>query len=135
MREQTRRITFTKGIRPVDKATRNTENLIQLIGLRPDNERLIPVNDLSYPITEESAGFPYPHLFIGQRYTFLLTATEIYSVDDSWNLTSIWGGLTENLTWHVADFAEFLIFTNGNVTLCYPTETGTVATISCFQYW
>lgn len=134
MREQTKRLNFSKGIRPADKAVRNSEFLSQLIGLRPDNERLVPPESLS-SIPAVAGGFPYPQLYIGQRYTFLLMSTEIYLADAFWNFTSIWGGMTANLTWHVADFVEFLVFTNGNVTLCYPEEAGSAAAITCFQYW
>lgn len=138
MREQTQTIRLSKGIRPLIGAARNTEMLTRLVGLRPDNERLVPSRTLTYPIpsTEgEDAGFPYPQLHVCQRYTFLCTATEIYQVNDDWELTSLWGGLTAHKTWHVADFAEFVVFTNGLVTLCFPEESGELAEITCFQYW
>lgn len=138
MREMTQPINFSKGISPAYRAIRNSEHLTSLVGLRSQGERLVPLESFTYPIDSdegEDAGFPQPQLYVGQRYTFLMTLTEIYQVDSDGKLTSLWGGLTANKSWHVADFAEFVVFTNGLVTLCYPEASGDVAEITCFQYW
>lgn len=138
MREITQRFNFSAGLRPYQQNVRNKELLTQCLNLHIDNERLIPSVTFSYPVPSaqgESAGYPFPQLYLGQRYNFLLCETEIYQIDDDWNLISLWGGLTANKTWHVADFAEFLIFTNGLFTVCYPELDETVAEITCFQYW
>lgn len=138
MREFTQRFNLSQGIKPVERPTRNGEALTVCRGLKPDNERLIPFDKIGWQIDPEEEvvqEFPYPQIYVGQRYSFLMTAADIYVIEGDGTLTELWGGMSEYQTWHVADFAEFVVFTNGLVTLCYPEPIEDFAEITCFQYW
>lgn len=58
--------------------------------------------------------FPYPQVFLLKRLTLVCTATQIYERNDSTGaLTQKLTGLTEGITWSVADFFHYIVLANG----------------------
>lgn len=141
MRESRKTLELKRGLRPFKKETRRAELLEECVNLRVRNEKLVEPQEIEWPdIVGVDPGFPHPQLRLCWFYTFLLDETTIYQVDMSdWTLTILFDGIIAGGIWHVADFGEFIVFSNGSVTICWPEsyieapefpETA----IECFDY-
>ena len=132
---------MSQGLRPFPKETRRPELLEGCLNLRVKNSRLEEAHTLEWPeITGIDPGFPSPQLRFCWSYTFLLeesTISRVYPSD--WSTEVLFDGLDEGGIWHVADFGEFVVFTNSVETICWPEsfieapefpETA----IECFHY-
>ncbi len=135
MQEMTATFNFTHGLSPVNRPVRNGSGLTNLVGLKPFKDRLVPLNSIVVPEEGSTISWPFPQILICQRYNFRLEENEIFLYDDDWNAISLIAGIISGGVWHIADFAEFVVFTNGAHTVCWPYLDEETAEITCFQYW
>lgn len=141
MREQTAQIELKKGINPLTRPSRNGAFLSECKNLYVEENKLIPVEDINYEVGIPS-GYPFPQFYVAQRYMFLLEKSAIHLILDDWSVNTIFEGISEYDTWHVADFEDFVVFSNGSVVLCWPQREWrcfdydrNVPDITCYQYW
>jgi hypothetical protein len=118
---------FASGLRMESSMPRNSDTLTTCINLAPREVGLLPLPSISQPITSISTSFPYPQIFLGSFHWILLTKDKLYSINADWSVTleldlSVYYGGHPTASygiWHIADFHEYLIATNGQVTILY----------------
>lgn len=148
MREQTNNLKLDNGINPSKRPTRNGQTLSECQNLQVEASQLIPIETMKYKIDEVSGGYPLPQLIICQRYSFLADESTVYLIHYDWSLEAIYEDIptedtwyvTDN-TWHVADFENFVVLSNGHFVICYPERAWrcpggqySEPEITCFQY-
>jgi hypothetical protein len=132
MREQGITLTeFHKGLRPYDDTVTNQEMLTDCFNLIPRAQGLVSVPDISHPITAVSVNHPWPQIFLGHKHWVCCTQDKIYTINANWSLTlqldlDIYYNSFPNApkeTWHFADFFDYVVLTNGGVTVVYNPDT------------
>lgn len=112
---------FNKGLRPLEESPRNGSFLTAASNCRMTEGGLVGADKYTrkFNLNETAQVF---HAFKG---TFILTADSIYSYDyysDTYSL--VVGSIPPGLMWSMADFGEYLLFTNGNINLIRDPTTG-----------
>lgn len=98
----------SETIEPADK-----QKLVKLKNLRPNEFGLEPVVAITYPFDTEFS-WPFPQMFLCRELRIMATETAIYECDSSWDPTVKLSGLTAGGIWHMADFGDYLLMTNGS---------------------
>ncbi len=119
----TRSSPFVNGLRPKEELDHNKGFLSQAdnVYLSEDGSFHAEKFTRTFALNESAQVFP---TYVG---IFVLTSTTLYL----WNgatLTSLLSGLTAGGLWSVADFGEYVLFTNGSVNLIRDPTTGVFAT-------
>jgi hypothetical protein len=69
--------------------------------------------------------FPFPQVIRGTMHTVLCTGTSVYSYDEDTNSSVLMlSGLTAGGRWSCADYGNFMLLSNGKVTLARSPSTG-----------
>lgn len=107
---------FGEGLRLKESISKNTDTLSECFNLIPDDQGLIPNPTISQDITAVVADHPFPQIFFGFEHWLCCTRNKIYFIQADWSLTEI-VDITGNEggTWHLADFFDYAILTNGVV--------------------
>ncbi|MCK5017904.1 MAG: hypothetical protein KAS32_12655, partial [Candidatus Peribacteraceae bacterium] len=88
-------------------------------GLRPH----VPVVN---QITSIPVSFPFPQMFIGHVHSILMTGDKLYTINADWSVTlqlDLSGVIVNQTTWHFADYHDYVILCNEEVTIVYDTTT------------
>jgi len=109
--------TFEEGLR---KGLRNEgvepfkdHRLVELKNLRPSEFGLRPVETLTNPFSATFV-WPFPQMMLLRELRLMCTETAIYTCDSSWSPTVAIDSLVAGGMWHVADFGQFVLLTNGS---------------------
>ena len=119
-------ITDIKGLEPTKHGLRNVMGyLISCVGAVPYQQVLQSIQSFtSIDITSLGAVvFPYPQLFVLQDVMVVCNSTAIYEFNGT-TLTLKKDGLTPGVLWSCADYHNYLLFTNGQVTVKKDPSTG-----------
>lgn len=101
---------FTVGLRPSISLGPSVQLLMRSLNMVPTGNGLEPREDILNPIQDVSATkFPFPAIYALTKYILLFTETDLYLVDNSWELTHLIHHRWEDLP-HVADFMDFVVF-------------------------
>lgn len=122
---------FIKGLRQYEDMPRNSEGLVECFNLIPRPQGLISVPNISTPITDTTVDHPFPQIFFGHVHWVCATESKIYTINGDWSLTQ---RLDLNVyynsfptapkgAWHFADFFNYVVLTNGGVTVLYNPST------------
>jgi len=93
--------------------------LVECFNAKPTPFGMVGVDNVTNPIDEAmktegiEVDWPYPQLYIGKNYTWLMTRDKIYSVTADWDLVheaDIF--VPSDYGWSVADFGTYNLFTN-----------------------
>lgn len=107
---------LAKGLRATAKNPRNSQALVESKGMFVEYgslQSLPAFSDIDIS-TLGVVAFPYPQVFVLYSMTLVCTATAIYQLVGS-TLTLLIGSLPGGVTWSCADFATFILLTNGKV--------------------
>ena len=104
---------FSIGLRPMENLGPATQCLTVSMNMVPTKTGLEPRDIVINPLDDLQEDFPFPVLFVLSRYILLFTRTDLYLVDEQWNLLHLmrqdWGDIP-----HIADFMTFLVFSTPN---------------------
>ena len=122
---------FTTGLRPFEKMPKNSKTLIECFNLIPRTEGLVERTSVTTAVTGISTDHPWPQVFLGTRHWVCCTRDKIYTINSNWTLTqqldlSTYYNTFPNApkgTWHFADFFDYVVLTNGGVTVVYNPYT------------
>lgn len=122
---------FVSGLRPRSNGPKNEDTLIECFGLIPKAEGLLAPPVIAESIMGISANHPWPQVFFGNSFWLCCTEYKIYTINADWTVTlafdvTSYYGTYPNAprgTWHFEDYTDFVILTNGGVTVLYNTET------------
>lgn len=128
---------FSTGLRPYHKARRGNPQFFDLYNFKPTANGLVPYEQVTNPIPEDvyysmglnDEAFPFPQLFIGKQYCFVVGSQRIflfypndwstpyelttYDAQDTANTKTIPAGGK----WEFFDFWDTWFFTNGVCTV------------------
>ncbi len=118
---------FTKGLRPFEKMPKNSKTLVECFNLVPRSEGLTERISIVAAVTGIVTDHPWPQVFLGTKHWVCCTRDKIYTVNSDWTLTQQLDlGVYYNTfpsapkgTWHFADFFDYVVLTNGGVTVVY----------------
>lgn len=118
---------FVTGLRKYSNSPINTETLVECFNIIPDNAGLIPSPTITQSINAVSVDHPFPQVFIGHVHWVCCTRSKIYTINADWTLTlqldlNVYYNSFPNApqgTWHFADFFDYVVLTNGGVTVIY----------------
>lgn len=101
---------FVTGLQPEPNIGPAVQVLTQSLNLVPTKNGLEARQDIINPLYEQlKSSFPFPALYVLNRYILLFTEDALYRVDNDWELTHLlthkWGDLP-----HIADFMDFIVF-------------------------
>lgn len=110
---------FNKGLRPLEESPRNGSYLTAISNGRVTEGGIVGADKYirTFALNESA------QIFSTYKSTFVLTLDTIYSYDGS-ALTQLLTGIVPGLMWSIADFGEYVLFTNGNVNLIRNITTG-----------
>ncbi len=122
------------GLRAHHTNPRNSGGLVDCMNILPTDSGLLSY-EAATPLFEDAYLFdlippvewPFPQMHFGPVWTLLCFQTKIYSIDrslDPWNPTLVYDFGTqstwdEDNTWHIADFYDMVVLTNGLTMLWY----------------
>ena len=120
---------FVEGLRKYDNTGFNQVLLTECFNVIPRIQGLIPSPTISQPITSISADHPYPQIFIGHTHWVLCTEDKIYTINGDYSVTQVldvapyYGAFPSapKGVWHFADFFDYVVLSNGGVTVIYST--------------
>ena len=119
---------LNKGLSPIDSPLRNSNFLSTMTGCFCE-EGLIKVHEtILTQLPPVACVFPYPQVFIGKSKTVVCLKDQIWEMVGGTLIKKI-DGLTVNLPWSIADFFDYLVFSNGSQTVVRNTQSG-VYTVS-----
>jgi hypothetical protein len=128
---------FSTGLRKYHKTQRKQGQFFDLFNFKPTQFGLVPFDPMVFPIADitysgnglDDETFPYPQLFIGKKYTFILGRNRIFYVNpldwsqlylldtyDADNPSNAKAIPTGN-SWEFVDFWDTWFFTNGVCTV------------------
>lgn len=99
---------FVNGLRPSKNVAKNADYLEQLKNLKIGNNGLELKPEIVQP-TSETISWPFPQLIKLHKDFLVLNNGEIEIVDKLGTFS-----FSNGLTWHWADFYDFVVLTNGN---------------------
>lgn len=113
MRESSSKYVFDQGLRAWDEIGHDVPGLVACYNMVQRRGRLMsfePLLDETSGI--EAAAWPFPQLFCLKNANYLCGRQKIYMLDSSLGVLS---SITVPLgsQWHVADFWDYVVFTNG----------------------
>ena len=115
---------FQVGLRPDQTNPRNQEALVECRNARVEDLGLGFYEDISQTFTI-TLNWPYTQLKRFQKDFLLFDETTVYTLDTSdWSKTSVISGASSGLSWHGADFIDFVVLTNGNQRYLRDPSTG-----------
>jgi hypothetical protein len=105
-----------RGLRFSKRSPRNAGYLVTCIGAVGRDGVLQVLDTLTRVDTSAVTGvaFPYPQLFVGPNLILICTSTKIYEYSAG-VLTLKYTAAVAAGTWSVADFYDYLYFSNGNI--------------------
>lgn len=114
-----------KGLRPLEESPRNGMHMTAISNGRLSEGGLVDRDKYtrSFAINEAA------QIFNTYKGTFILTADSIYSYSyytDS--ITLLIDTIPPGLMWNIADFGEYLLFSNGNINLIRDPSSGIFVT-------
>lgn len=115
---------FGKGLRATEFNPRNNQALVTCEGVFPEFGVLHPVEEFTQTdLTGITTAYPYPQVFTLSERIIACTATAIFQLENgSW--ASKISGLTEGVTWSVADYGDYIVLCNGSHIITINLETG-----------
>lgn len=122
---------FTKGLRPFEKMPKNSKTLVECFNVVPRVEGLVERETVTTAVTGVTANHPWPQVFLGLKHWVCCTEDKVYTVNADWTVTqqldlSVYYNTFPNApkgTWHFADFFDYVVLTNGGVTVVYNPYT------------
>lgn len=116
---------FAKGLRPLEESPRNGMYLTAASNIRVTEAGLVAADKL----VREFALNENAQVFSTYRGLFVLTEDTLYEYNASLaTLTQLLTTLTVGRNWSIADFGDYIIFTNGFVNIIRNPTTGVFAT-------
>jgi hypothetical protein len=108
-----------------EQYARDREALLEAFNVESLPNRLVAFVALTHPFSasEAAVDWPFPQLCIGQDVMLLGTRTKVYEVSGTWTLIAR-ATVTEYDTWHIADFGDYMLLTNGETVLARSPATG-----------
>lgn len=114
MKEYPQEISILSGLRKSSKLAPDSDGCVECWNLRPQQERLVPLEPIVDNITGITISWPFPQLFIGKNRKYLVTADTFYEVGADWSLTQKLVLLTPStIPWKWVDYTDYVVFTNG----------------------
>jgi hypothetical protein len=114
-----------KGLRPNLYVPRDSQWLIQALGVIPEDDLLQTIPQLPTAINATGETYPYPQIFKLLNFILVCGKLAIYEYDlDSTNLTLRFVASSAGATWSYADFNDYFVLTNGNVLITRDPITG-----------
>ena len=115
------------GLRPSSRLAQSTPALTQCVGVFPDQQALnahegFNLQDIASSI--ETCSFPFPQMYVGDMFVLIFTPTRVYEYAGG-TITEKLSGLTTGNRWEVVDFQNFMMATNGVVTITRSPTTHT----------
>lgn len=109
---------LSRGLRPSEKAARNTDFMIELVGAVSHDGVLGAMEAISrIDTTGITCAFPYPQLFILTNLILFCTSNKIYEVDDYGALTLVYTAAATSSPWSVVDYFDYIYLTNGIISV------------------
>lgn len=106
---------FTKGLRPQPNHPRNADTLIECMDMVPNDYGVIGRPKVFNPFAGDFVvDWPFPMLARCVEYTFFITRSAIYKVDESFNLSYV-GSVAFTDQPHIGDFGETVYFASPGV--------------------
>ncbi len=129
-----REVTFTldklnTGLRTDDSQPINSPGLLELYNLKPGPLGLSAYEAITNRKGSLTFSWPYPILFVGTNYKFILTSTTLYTVASNWAQTSQLT-TTAGYLWDFLDLGTYCIFTNGTKMIVRDAIAGTYSAIN-----
>jgi hypothetical protein len=130
---------LASGISPEERPGVNAPYLRTLTGLRPSPHGLLPLSALSLPLSPApTVSWPFPQLIRGAGVSLLMGATSAALVDESdWSYAPLTTydaaspstpkAIATGGPWHMADFGDSWILTNGAAILMQTRKNRIVA--------
>lgn len=114
---------FSNGLRPKEELNHNTGYLSQATNIYLSEDGCFDAEKFTrtFSLNEDA------QIFSAYKDIFVLTSTVLYKYSNS-TLTSLISGLTLGGMWSMADFGNYLLFTNGEINLIRDPETGIFST-------
>lgn len=113
MREAASTYKFEQGLRAWEDMGRDLPGLLECYNMVPRRGKLLPFEPLVNPTAGiESVLWPFPQLFCGKKANYLLGRIKVFGLDSSFNITEMFM-VAPSIRWHVADFWDYVVFTNG----------------------
>lgn len=121
---------FTKGLRLFEGMPKNSDTLVECFNVVPRLEGLVERSSITTEVTGVTANHPWPQVFLGAKHWVCCTESKIYTVNSDWTVTqqldlSVYYNTFPSApkgTWHFADFFDYVVLTNGGVTVVYNPE-------------
>ena len=110
---------LSNGLRTEEEAKRNGSNLTTVSNARCSKDALVQADKLVRTFALDVDGTIFPTY----KGIFILTGTALYSYEN-YILTSLLTGLEEGGLWSIADFGDYILFTNGVINLVRNATTG-----------
>ncbi len=102
-----------KGLRSVPKP-RNQNRLARAYNLKPTREGLKGWAEIPQLFEQARVSFPFPQLYVGREYIYILDATQISTYDPATGIETVLDNtITEGGSWHFVDHGVFFKATNG----------------------
>lgn len=124
---------FTSGLRPYANNPINQDTATECFNLAPRIQGLVPIETINQSIDSIVASFPFPQIFFGHKFWLACTSTKIYTINGDFSLTlelDLTGAfIGPGQVWHFADFFDYVILTNGIVTVYRDPDSAT------FKIW
>jgi hypothetical protein len=112
-----------KGLRAKRTSPRQSVSIEELIGVRVGRAGLENRPSMTQPFSVDFQ-WPFPQLFHLEREWLLAYDHNVYRIDPvDWSKSLLFGA-TSDMTWHVADFFDFIVMTNGAEVYVRDPDTG-----------
>lgn len=105
---------LTKGLREEKTNPRNSQRLTEARNVKIGPAGLETFADVTQPFTL-AMNWPYTQLARMEREFLAFDKTDVYKVNPAdWSKSTLISGATAGLTWHYADYINYVILTNGS---------------------
>lgn len=114
---------LSRGLRRQAVNVRDKHAMTSMAGLIGKDDVLQALDQLSRIDTDVIGdSFPYPQLFVLSNYILICSATKIYDYTSGSLVLKL--TVSAGSTWKVIDFLEYLVLTNGDITVIRTATTG-----------
>ena len=133
MKEQGITLTkITQGLRKHSDGPFNSEALTECFNVIPRVQGLVPAPTIIGSLVGISADYPFPQIFFGFRHWVCCTRDKVYTINGDYTVTlqldlSVYYNSFPTApqgVWRMADFHDYVVLTNGGVTINYDPVSG-----------
>ena len=114
---------LVKGLRPSERAARDTKFLVEAKGAIGRDGVLCAIDQLTRFSTSVTDTFPFPQLFVFTNFVLVCGLTKIYELKNG-VLTLVHTASIAGSTWTAVDFYDYAYLTNGQVAVVRSPDTG-----------